>query len=488
MKKIKTLYTFEWTKNRTPIFLGMALITLFIGCLVLGWVSKKSISQVDESQLIFDRANYAETYKTSLENYENDSSIDNYLALNLISQCKDLQEEYKKSDNSKTKPDYLNNLVSDWMSLLATEQGDGLNYYLETKELPEIPETEEKRLLKQAFVGTKKDYLEYEKYKQEKLLSQLQESATTNLTEQEVKTNDLYNTFYLENIELLNLLEAKENLADWEIDVISYLVRSSPFFLVDPVFITEDVFNVDLSLQQEYGTYENYRLKANEENKLKQEQREEFIYELKNNIPPTSEITQVGLIDKVEVTFAQNVSWGMLLTFIIFLAFFSWTIITEHHNGQDRMILTRQYSYKTIWLSKILYFGSLWFILSFYFLIFYSIVALLYHVDLETLFVTTINSKIVTYSFFYYLFENILRLGFIYGIFITLFFMLSISTKSLPLSIIGTVIYLSIGFVLPINLAHDVYLGNNLYLNIGINLVILILLQVGNTLLYQKKG
>lgn len=489
MKQIKTLFLFEWKKNRTTLSVGISLIIILLGCFFFGWISKASIPIVDAPVFIFQVLDYAESYELASKNYEEDSNINNYLALRITRQNKELQEEYRKNKDTQKVLNYLShNLQSDWLQLLTEEQIEMLNYYVRTGQLPdELSEKEEKKLLKQAFTGSKKDYLIYEKYRQNELLRLLQEQATVDLTEEEKKANERYNQFYLENIELINYLEEKEKIEDWEIDLLALLLRNDISVIYNQPFLSETEFAIDLAMQQEYGDYKDYLeiMKENEESR--EMERKVQIYQLKNHIVPNQDEASWFSNNKVEITLTHHFAWGLAFTFILFLAFFGWVNITEHKKGQDKMILTRQYAYSTIWISKVLYFASIWIILCFYFFIFYCMVAMNYQVDLETMFVTSIGNNVVTYSFFYYLFENMLRLGTIYSVFLALSMTLGILTKSLSMFFVGTIILIGIGTLLPIELLSPCYLGSNLYLVVLISLGGTLFFQLGNMFLYQKK-
>ncbi len=493
MKSRKTIFLFEWKKNHTTLFLVLALFILFIGCLFFGWLSNSLAinNRWTEPNIIFNQVDYASSYEIALQNYEQDASIDNYLNLKKVEVLKEMQNKYRASAKNYTKRNYigLGEIYSKWLNLLQDEVTEAKKYYYETGILKEdiTIESEEKDLIEKVFLGDDRDYLYYQKKMLEQKLSDLQEMATTDLTEEEKEKNEQYNQYYMENIELITFLEDKETIEEWEINLIDLiLVKDLPIFDKNTI-LSEARFNIDATLKQEYKTYDNYVAQIKKGIEEKRLEREVQVYQLKNGIPPTDSTKGNNTNDKIEGIIIDYIPWGMALTFFVFLAFFGWNLVTEHNKGQDRMVLTRQYSYSTILQSKMLYYACIFLILCFYFLIFYMIASMIYHVDLETLYVVTKGNSIITYTYFNYLLENVVRLGMYYCVLIEGFVSMSILTKSLALSFIGSALLFGIGSLLPIYLVQNVYLGNEVFVSIGVSILIIILLQLGNTILYKKK-
>ena len=254
MKSRKTIFLFEWKKNHTTLFLVLALFILFIGCLFFGWLSNSLAinNRWTEPNIIFNQVDYASSYEIALQNYEQDASIDNYLNLKKVEVLKEMQNKYRASAKNYTKRNYigLGEIYSKWLNLLQDEVTEAKKYYYETGILKEdiTIESEEKDLIEKVFLGDDRDYLYYQKKMLEQKLSDLQEMATTDLTEEEKEKNEQYNQYYMENIELITFLEDKETIEEWEINLIDLiLVKDLPIFDKNTI-LSEARFNIDATL------------------------------------------------------------------------------------------------------------------------------------------------------------------------------------------------------------------------------------------------
>lgn len=406
MKKIITLYQFEWAKNKTPIFFFIAIVVLFLFCYGLISNSNDMQGEYFTGRSRFLSFNWEERLEKAQEQYELEPTPTRLRFLNGTKKYKEMKDKVIASGKDVNQECYYCLGIEDDYYEYAFEGQNEWN--------GEVTHIEE---LEKALTGDFYDYLSYVELKQQDKLSNLKNSTNPKYVIEQ------YQTIYEENLDLIRFYKNKKDIKEWQKDLIApYLWGEYVYIWNKEILSSELKFSVDSELKKEYKTYDNYIESMKKEIEKQKNQRTVDFYRLYHDMEPT-EYMEGG--EKIEQVALQMMPVGMIFTFLLLIGLFGFPLFRERKRNLVNLVKTKDYTSHQIFASKFLYYSSLLIILTFYFLVFFLIMCLIYHVPFDSMFLVVENGSVVSFTFFTFLIENIIRLLAIFHLFLFVFLLIA---------------------------------------------------------------
>lgn len=484
MKKLFSLWSWEFKKNRTCLFLLVSGVFIMITCSLFVWFANyQEHSSTFDYPSLFENTNYSQKVLNAKEKYQQDPTIENYLDLCRLSSFSSLEEKFYSQGAKKNFYQFV--LFSNYLKLMETLRIEGLEYYRETGKFPSesLFESEEKSLLEQAIVGDFQDFLNYEFYIQTLQLGEKQESYVTYLDSEQLEQENETLSYFKENLSLIEQLQKMEMMPKWLEELSIVFLTSS--FPEKATPVSEDEFSLDFNLQTSYNDYHHYieTLEKNYQDSV--EKRSIMKYQIENQIKP--EVDVVTGVQSSSSYFLFLMPFGMIVVFFIFLGFFGGTIIEEHRKGLDSWTLTKHYTRREFLTSKLFYLQSVFIILLLIFLFSYFIGFSLLKGNLMDSIVLFYQEKVIEISYLRYILENFIRISLFYHLFSLVFSFLILLFQSLFASFLLTIIGVASSLFFYRSMLDMTYFGENwifyLIMIVGISIVFVCFQQI----LYRKK-
>ena len=266
------------------------------------------------------------------------------------------------------------------------------------------------------------------------------------------------------------------------------------------VYKSELEFSIDNELKKEYSTYDNY-IKTNKNliENLKNQRKME-LYSLYNHMEPVE--NPISGAKNVELLVMSRVPIGMIFMFLLFVSFYGFPLFRERKLQLVNLVKTKNYNSKVIFVSKFLYYSSLLILLTLSFLFFFLIACTIYHVSLDSVFLTIKDGGVISFSFISYLIENVVRLFAIFHVLLLLFLAVSCIQKRVIVPYVFVLLlilffyhpnasanpyYLTLSYNIVTNILNVQYLGDTFFIYLLVILIICVILYFINILIWKKK-
>lgn len=407
MKKIITLYQFEWEKNKTSILFFVAILILFLFCYELvSYCIVRNYEDVPSrpNMMSFD---WQERVEKAKEQYEANPTPERLRYLNGAIKYNEMKEKVIEKERDLSKPCYYCLSLEDDYYQYAFEMENEWN--------GKITHIEE---LENALSGDFYDYLVYQELRQEDRLIELE-----NREDSEYVINQ-YKTLYQENLDLVHYFKNKKDIKEWQMDLMApYLSQVDIYIWNQEGYGSELEFSMDDVLKKEYQTYDNYIETMKKEIEGFKNARDLNFYRLYHDMEPTEYFKSGG--QKSESMALQFMPIGMIFTFLLVIGLFGFPLFRERKRNLVNLVKTKDFTSHQIFASKFLYYSSILILFTFYFLVFFLIMCLIYRIPLDAMFLTIQGDSIIAFTFFHYLVENVVRLLAIFHIFLLLFLLLA---------------------------------------------------------------
>ena len=423
---MKNLLYFECKKSRTFVAILIIVLILFEITNFIVYLSNQQ-SAFGNTSFILDQVNYQDAYEKAEQEYQENTTCELQNKSSYFLELANIQKLYNESPNKGD--DYIYYLNFDLSKIIShgLEKIESNCNASNQEVYPFAGQEERLQKIRGVFRGDYADFIEYMIFDQEEKLN----SETITPSQK---------SFYEENLNLLKQLQGK-TLQDFQKVMLPTLVFSEP----SEIFaVSEEQFNQDIALMDQFGSYDLYLNSLDENVETAREEREIKKYQLLYTIEPSvnesflfKEKNIYGkLLDYLPILFIVNT----LLVVSIFAA----NIIIDHKKGRDMMLLTKQYSYSKIMISKFIYTGTILLITTFYLLVSLLISMYLQGHNPEFIYTFYQNGKIITYSLIIVWFMNSVMYFLLGLISISVFYLIASLSKSmlfsLGLSFIMTII------------------------------------------------